>query len=258
MSRKESVLGSVIITSAVMVAIIFVVYLFIALFSPITLAHMYNNINHNLSLKYYEKVYLKSKELDDLYNLVNKSIEFDNDDKLVKYYPILESHEDYDELIAYLDKTNYDANDTVESNLFRSKEENRLKSRYVSALVKSKPESAFKYAYDDMKNSGSRAEYNFISVGLTDDIDSVVEYMTPAYVTDLYSYYNYLKSEYNASKSGSDKFKQTLLCYRSLTACRYMILLDRCGVEMIDRASLNSDKASLTEEFNDLIAIGEE
>ena len=243
---------------AIAVALIFIAYMLVALISPITLAHAYNNINHNLSIKYYEKAYRRTKDVDDLYNLVNQSIEFKKDKKLVKYFPMLESHDKYEALIKYIDTRNYDSESSLESNVFSSREDNRLKTRYVSVLIKTDPEAAFDYAYQDMMNEDSREDYDFALVGLSADITVVKNYMDSTFVGDLVVYYNEVKEKYETSKSADDKFDEALLCYRSLSICQFMLLIDRSGVEGLDSVALGADKDNLTHDFGILLADGEE
>ncbi len=253
MTKKEIIFYGVIITASVMVALLFFVYFLIAIFSPITLAKGYNNINHNLSIKYYAKNYEKTNNSSDLYILVNKAVEFKKDKTIVKYYPMLEEDSKYDVLIEYVNGINYEQDGAVEGNVFRSNEDNRLKCRYVKALSTSDAEKAYQYAKDDLADVESRADLNFVYAGFSTVIDNVVELFDTQAVDDIIAYYNDIKGDFEDKKSTNNDYDNARYSYKALEICQFLLLLDQKEVEGIDATSMNADKIALSNAFQSYI-----
>ncbi len=144
------------------------------LFAPKTVAQSCENLGlNNLSLQMYQRSYEKEKDVQTLHTLVSKSISFKNGSSVIKYYPKLESHKDYNQYIAALDKANFDKDAKVLVNLKLSNEDNRLKTRYVAYLSDKDFAKSFDYAVADIYDIDTQELYtNFCIIGLVNNIDA--------------------------------------------------------------------------------------
>lgn len=186
------------------------------------------------SIKMYERAYKKDNSISNLHLLVSKSIVMSNDDILMKYYPQLEKHESYNEFISALDSANYDPKADVIVNVKLSNEDNRLKTRYVTALAKEDFDGAFDYAVADLYNTDVNSNaINFCVAGLAKYIDNAkAEYFVDLDKTDyamtvsqkIEQLYNDLKLRYSES-AGSD-YDKAILSGKLVDMLQFMLLIE--------------------------------
>lgn len=236
------------ITALATIILIVIVYFIVGALSPISLAKMYENVNSNISIKYYIKNYEKNKNINNLYAVVDKSISMDKDDVLIEYYPLLLQDEGYTELINNINELNYNENASVKQNLFLSNEDNRLKTRYVSALSEKDAIEAFEFAYDDFKNNVS----NFVFIGLRNVIGSIVPMFDNNVVNGIVNRFNDLIDEYDTIKNNQDvsTYEKAYQCYNCLEICQFILLLGDNNINIIDSDIFNQHKSNLATDLS--------
>ena len=236
------------ITALATIILIVIVYFIVGALSPISLAKMYENVNSNISIKYYIKNYEKNKNINNLYAVVDKSISMDKDDVLIEYYPLLLQDEGYTELINNVNELNYDENASVKQNLFLSNEDNRLKTRYVSALSERDTIKAFEFAYDDFKNNTD----NFAFIGLRNVIGSIIPMFDNNVVNGIVNRFNDLIDEYDTIKNNQDvsTYEKAYQCYNCLEICQFILLLGDNNINIIDSDIFNQHKSNLATDLS--------
>lgn len=236
------------ITALATIILIVIVYFIVGALSPISLAKMYENVNSNISIKYYIKNYERNKNINNLYAVVDKSISMDKDDVLIEYYPLLLQDEGYTELINNVNELNYDENASVKQNLFLSNEDNRLKTRYVSALSEQDTIKAFKFAYDDFKNNTD----NFAFIGLRNVIESIIPMFDSSVVEAIINRFNNLISNYDNIKDNQDvsTYEKAYQCYNCLEICQFILLLGDNNINIIDSDIFNQHKSNLATDLS--------
>ena len=235
-------------TALATIILIVIVYFIVGALSPISLAKMYENVNSNISIKYYIKNYEKNKNINNLYAVVDKSISMDKDDVLIEYYPLLLQDEGYTELINNVNELNYDENASVKQNLFLSNEDNRLKTRYVSALSEQDTIKAFEFAYDDFKNNTD----NFAFIGLRNVIESIISMFDSNVVNGIVNRFNDLIDEYDTIKNNQDisTYEKAYQCYNCLEICQFILLLGDNNINIIDSDIFNQHKSNLATDLS--------
>ena len=214
-----------------------------------------------VSLSMYERSYKQDKTINSLYTLVNKSIQFKDDDMLIKYYEKLEEHKDYTKFIKALDEANFDAKQSVLTNIKLSNEDNRLKTRYVKALAKKDFTKALNFAAQDMLNFDANADkLNFCVIGLVDKInkDNISKFtenneiLTESVCQKIESMYNALKDRYeNVAES---TYNKALCSAKLVDMLQFMILLkDQDESVDYDKTALTNDLAIIFAQYQNYI-----
>ncbi len=98
---RKLIIKTVAITLAIILVVTAGFYLLLSAFFPSVLGDGYFRANNGeLSLKYSEKAYEKSKEIGDLATLTERSIVFQDDDRTVKYAVLFVNNDKYQEYIS--------------------------------------------------------------------------------------------------------------------------------------------------------------
>lgn len=242
-------------TIAILIALLMGGYFLLVTVYPGSLASFYQNINKNASLKYYERAYLKNKNINNLYMLVDKAIEFERDNVLIKYFPELLNSENYLDFIIEVNAHNYNEENDVSVNLFMLNEDNRLKTRYVKALVKTDAKKAFDFAFADLDGGAEVIgldNVNFVCSGLVNNITDVKEYFTGEEIDTLSNFYTLIKQAKEQNTNYSN-LKQANYTYKTLEVCRFLILLSENEVGSFDRQALLLESEALFTELNTLL-----
>lgn len=249
MKKSASLIVS--ITALATILLVVIIYFIIGALSPISLAKMYENVNTNISIKYYVKNYEKNKNINDLYAVVDKSIFMDKNDVLIDYYPLLLQDEGYVELIKKVNELNYDENASVKQNLFLSNEDNRLKTRYVSALSEKDTTKAFEFAYEDFKSTTS----NFAFVGLREVIKDIVPMFDSNVVANIVNRFNNEIDSYNSIKNSQDvsTYQKAYQCYNCLEICQFILLLGDNNIDITDENIFVQHKSNLATDLSTYI-----
>lgn len=216
-----------------------------------------------LSMQMYEKAYKKDKTINNLHRVVDKAILFGSDKTLLKYYPILEAHKNYDRFIEALDNANYDENAKVIVNLKLSNEDNRLKTRYVAALAESDFSKAFDYAKAEIYNADLAGEkINFCIIGLAQHItDSNVSNFTDVAkgiddisVCDIIAdHYISLKSRYEIM-SGTN-YQKAVVSGKLVDMIQFMLLIESKTTDSgYDKTALTNDLEAIFAEYKEYIS----
>ena len=144
---KKVALKVALITLLSIVALGAAVYGTFTLFAPHILGSLCESLGAGENgLYFYEKEYNRNKTTANLYTILNKSIIHSDSERIVKYFELFYADENYDENIEIINQTNYDTAGAVLQNISLSNADNRLKTRYVSALCKiGQFEKAFKW-----------------------------------------------------------------------------------------------------------------
>ncbi|MGD9901340.1 MAG: hypothetical protein AB7S44_02250 [Spirochaetales bacterium] len=126
----------------------------ITLFSPVTLARFTSSLGlDNASIFYYELAYNKSDDINDLYNLLNKTIAVSNEEKIITNFELLYDNgsTNYYAFIDYINTFNLASTTNNSLRLYLTNEDARLKGRYVLALArKGETTSALDFAIEDL------------------------------------------------------------------------------------------------------------
>ena len=216
----------------------------------------------SLSLKMYERVYIKDKTVNNLHKVVDKAILFGNNETLIKYYPELESHADYTKFIAALDEANYDENVKVIVNLKLSNEDNRLKTRYVAALAKGDFDKAFDYAAADLYNTDiSGYTINFCITGLAKYINETnAEYFVDVekgkqgttICQKISQLYTDLKVRYDAETTTD--YNAAVMSGKLIDMIQFMLLIEgKTQNSGYDKTALTNDLAEIFAEYKQYI-----
>ena len=148
-------------------------------FSPVTLARVASSLGlDNTSIFYYELAYDKSEDINDLYNLLNKTIAVSNEEKIINNFELLYNNgsQNYYNFIAYINQFNLNSTTNNNLKLYLTNEDARLKSRYVTALTRQNFNSvAINFALADLNNE------NITS------INSPINFIINAYFSELIS-----------------------------------------------------------------------
>ena len=195
---QKSLIWNVIAFTLAVIAFLFIIFCAVlSLFFPKIYGDMLFGVGlKNASLSAYEYNYQNSKDINDLYLLLNKSIVAKNSEYVVKSYETLERRSEYD---------------------------NYLKGKYVLALKKFKgADVALKYAYEDLakrevKTSGDRV--NFVLGYFISSLKDKDEFniLTVEIKTDIYNYFNQLYDIYQTEivnlkiKTDEGTFNETYL-----------------------------------------------
>ena len=222
---QKSLIWNVIAFTLAVIAFLFIIFCAVlSLFFPKIYGDMLFGVGlKNASLSAYEYNYQNSKDINDLYLLLNKSIVAKNSEYIVKSYETLERRSEYDDFIKFVENRNIDNCSSTLEMLYLSNEDNYLKGKYVLALKKFKgADVALKYAYEDLakrevKTSGDRV--NFVLGYFISSLKDADEFniLTAEIKTDIYNYFNQLYDIYQTEivnlkiKTDEGTFNETYL-----------------------------------------------
>lgn len=236
----KTILKTALLTLSCIVVLLSLVLGGYVLLAPKALAEGAENLGlYSFSINMYEQNYKKNKNIESLYLLVDKAILFDAKEKIIDYYPTLQSHSKYNQYIEALDIVNYDANRSVLTNLAMSNCDNRLKSRYVKALASKDFETAFLYAKSDLLAIDTdSAKINFIYTGLATYIDNsnasmfVNDYDGVVVSTKIKEVYEAIYSRYQLEKTTNTKYQNAVISNKLVDIMQFMIHINKkitCG-----------------------------
>ena len=150
------------------------------LFNPISLAKLTSSLGLNsLSVYYYELSYKKTEDINDLYSLLNKTMQIRDYEKIISNFELLYNNgsEEYYILINELNEQVLTNNSINQARMYIVNEDRYLKSRYVSALCRiNEKEKALQFAFDDFLNE------NFTSI----EDYSKINFVIASYIFELY------------------------------------------------------------------------
>lgn len=273
---QKSLIWNVVAFTLAVIAFLFIIFCAIlALFFPKTYGDMLFGVGlKNVSLSAYEYNYQSSKDINDLYLLLNKSISAKNSEYIVKAYETLERQSEYENFIKFVEGRNIDRCSSTLEMLYLSNEDNYLKGKYVLALKSFKgADVSLKYAYEDLgkrqvTTSGDRA--NFVLGYFISSLKSAGEFeiLTAKMKADIYSYFDALYGIYQTeivnlkikTDEGSfnesyliDKFNLLKLNYR-LTDIYYAMSAVDLAVGMgVDLAEAKARVEVLSKDFPNLL-----
>ena len=93
---KKTILKTVAITVAVLVAVTCLLYVCLMIFSPVTLGKLWDGLgSYDLSVKYYEKQYDKTGDINDLSAFTVKLDEKGDAERTAKYLSVMVDREDF-------------------------------------------------------------------------------------------------------------------------------------------------------------------
>lgn len=111
----------------------------LTIFSPVSLARFTSSLGLNgVSTYYYERAYQKTGDINTLYHLLNKNIATANEEKIVINFERLfdSGAQKYYDFIDYINEYNLSSSIDPQLKLYVANEDGRLKSRYVTALMR--------------------------------------------------------------------------------------------------------------------------
>ena len=154
MSTKKFVLHWCLITLCTLMALTIIIFSLLCLCAPRAMAQFSSSLGMDkVETYFYTADYAKNGDINSLYRVVVNNYNMGNYDKVEKFYEELEDHEKYEEFIDYVDCENSKVDTTALSKSALLNEDNYLKNRYVTALIKNnKIDKAFTYAVEHFKN----------------------------------------------------------------------------------------------------------
>ncbi|MDR0850549.1 MAG: hypothetical protein LBN07_03635 [Christensenellaceae bacterium] len=243
---QRTIVRSVFITLGSLIGFVGLLALLLGIFSPITMAKIFDGVNGNISLYFYKSNYEKTKNINDLYLVVNKSIQFKNDLSIVECFPILLREPRYDEFMDFLNE-NSTKEGTMLQKVMLSNEDNRLKSRYVRALVSiNMLDEAFRFAVTDLSDPD-----NFV-------ISSLVEFVGENTLEadnydSIYLRLDAFEQSYNAAVTDFERAKMSRKAYE---AAQFLVVvydyIDALG--FVAKAQIEAKRDSFSVIFNTLIS----
>ena len=193
--------------------------LFLGIFTPITMARIFEGSDGNISLYFYKENYQKHKDINNLYLVVDKSIKFNNNSGIAEYYPKLNKEDRYDELIDFLNEENAKTDNMLQK-VMMSNEDNRLKTRYVTAIAELGMRSeAFTFAVNDLNNANSAN--NFALAPLAKYVGAST--LGDATYNAVYALLDSFELRYNTAASANDKFESAKMSRKALEVSEFLI-----------------------------------
>lgn len=150
---QKSLIWNVIAFTLAVVAFLFIIFCaVISVFFPKMYGDMLFTCGlKNLSLSAYEYNYQTTEDINDLYLLLNKSIQAKNSEYIVKSYENLQRQSDYEDFIKFVENRGINNCASTLEMLYLSNEDNYLKGKYVIALKDFKGDDiAFNFAFGDL------------------------------------------------------------------------------------------------------------
>lgn len=254
-------------TSSVIMLLIIIAFSCVAIFAPRAYADFVYAVGFkNSSLKSYEYNYNKTQDINDLYLLLSKSIVLDNKDYIILAYETLESLEEYDDFIEYVEQRNLDEAISKFAMIFVANEDNYLKGEYVEALYNKNRQRAFDYAYGDLVSGAVTSlsdRVNFVLgsfIAICDNNDA--KYFTDEVVNELIAYYNDLvaifDSEFilleDASNKPLNKYYLSILGYKVIEMVRAFNKLDNMITPTWDTSAVESKAEDIASKMDVLTA----
>lgn len=255
MENKEHgrlVFNIAVFTTSIVALLIIIAGAMLAIAYPLDWANILFSVGlKNASLISYSAHYHKTKEIDDLYLLIGKSIMAKNNEYQIKYIPELFSKEGYEFFVAQVENKNISKSTTRQAVLYVANEDEYLKGKYVVALYDLEMKSqALSYSINDMKNVqvdelGDRLcfalGYYFNNMNETEYSDVAV------YVEDIYDYYKEIKAVYD----NYDIFDENTELVNFYLALQAKQMIDICNV-LIELDGLNANQTYSAEELTAL------
>lgn len=185
MDYKKSILKTILITFAVLIALTGIVTgLMFCVFTKATADIVYDLGNDKLASKLYYKSYKKSGDIECIYRALNIEIKFMNNNTTVEYFECFESDDEYDEFMKALKKRNENASVGILEKSTLLFEDNYLENNYINALCgigDTQKEKALDRAVAQFKESkektfvlGDIGLYTLSSFILDDDVFDIV------------------------------------------------------------------------------------
>jgi hypothetical protein len=248
------------------------------LFSPISLAKISSSLGfNNLSVYYYELSYKKTEDINDLYNLLNKTIQIKNDEKIVSNFELLykDGSGEYYNFVNGINEQVLTNNSNNEFRMHIANEDRYLKSKYVSALYKiNQKEKALQFAYNDFLNEefSSVEDYDKINFIITSyifelnyssgedynvfDNYTAGEFENFDFFNTAISYYNNIKNiyllEYDEQADGNEALKLMVVADKLTQVASTIIFLDEALSKAIDTSVFDADIQTFVAHINAL------
>ena len=267
---QKSLIGNVIAFTIALILLFVVIFCAVlSIFFPKTYGDVLFSVGlKNVSLSAYEYNYKMTGNINDLYLLVNKSIQAKNDEYIVKSYEMLERQEDYYHFIAFLENQHLNNCVSTLEMLYVSNEDNYLKGKYVVSLKNFKSSNdAFEYSYKCLNEAiitSSKDRVNFV-IGYyisTLNESKDFEYITTEVKDNIYSYFENLyiiySNELDELKVDNEfylasKFNLLKLNYRLNDIYYAMKQIDNIVSMERDMSNLDSISTKLREDFPKLL-----
>lgn len=150
MGVKNEVVKPFLITLMVLLIFSLLFYGVLHLFFPIRLSNFYYSMGaNNMSVKYLEQSYNKTKDYNQLYSLVNLTIKTKNHNGVKKHYEKFYNNDNYASFVLSVDEKNLNSSNLVSVKSTLYSEDNYLKNKYILSLIElNMQQQAFNFAQE--------------------------------------------------------------------------------------------------------------
>lgn len=221
--NERLVFNIAVLTTSIVVLLIIIACSMLAIAYPLDWANIIFSLGlKNASLISYSAHYEKTKDIDDLYLLIGKSIMAKNNEYQIKYIPELFEKEDYGFFVNQVENKNIASSYSRQATLYVANETEYLKGKYVVALYESGMKAqGLSYAINDLKETNIDKLSDKLSFVLGYYVNNMnaTEYGDVAvYVNEIYEYYNEIKAVYDNYDVTSEEGGEVAKFYLALQA----------------------------------------
>ncbi len=260
--NERLVFNIAVFTTSIVVFLVIVVGALLAILYPLDWANIMFSLGlKNASLISYSAHYQKTKEIDDLYLLIGKSITAKNTEYQIKYIPELFKKDGFEFFVAQVENKNIASSPSRQAVLYVCNEAEYLKGKYVVALYENEMKAqALSYAIEDLKATQINNLSDKLSFPLGYYVNNMneTEYSDVAvYISDIYAYYNEVKAVYdgyeklNSESSELEKFYLAIQAKQLIDISNVLIKLDGLNkAQTYSVSELNAAKKGYSETIN--------
>lgn len=245
MDKKETnqlIWNVSLLTTSIILTTIIICCAFLSIFAPNAFGNILYSVGlRNTSLISYEYGYTQSNDIDDLYNLLSKSIFCNNDKYIVSSFEEFYASSEYESYVIEIQNSNVASCSSIAEMLLVNNEDNYLKTNYINALYNlSEIDKAYIFASLDMNANISNTideTHNFALAGFIDNCRLLedFEYFDSEKLNYIYDFYQAKLNLYNISFAdldselttyALDKYRVITLGYRIIDITRNMIQIN--------------------------------
>jgi hypothetical protein len=248
--------------------------LFVVLFCIIwTFAMPYDFANflyqigvNDFALVEYERAYNQSKDINRLYNLLDKSILCNKNEYLIKYYDSFYNNSNYYDLIESVEKSNISLATSNALKVYVANEDNYFKVRYVAALLKNNDiDKAVSFSSSDLTKFSCNTIYcrfNFAYYGFVGNSNKEDYLKIKDDFNDMNDYYINAKNIFdnNLDKTSSDdKLRLAVLANNNIKVIDTLLDISNnvndSSMYPWNEVSLKQDRAYFIEKLDSLLKV---
>jgi hypothetical protein len=220
---------------------------------------------NDFALVEYEHAYNQSKDINKLYNLLNKSILCNKNEYLIKYYDNFYNDSKYYDLIENVEKSNANLATSNALKVYVANEDNYFKVRYVAALLKNNYiDKAISFASSDMAKFSCNTIYcrfNFAYYGFVGNSNKETYLKVKNDFNGMYDYYINAKNIFDTNldkTSSDDKLKLAILANSNIKVIDTLLDISNnvsdSSVYPWNEVSLKQDRTYFVQKLDSLLS----